>query len=245
MSQPKGARLPQARLHSPHATKTLQSKLMFPDRLLDIAPASARLLKRSMAPEAAVVPGLPHRPTCFACASTRPPPPRIARKPATCAHADADFDGLPRISMSTRRRAPLGLSRRWNYHALFVIIEILHRFFPLALIRCSRETFRNNQALTFRTLLASDRIAFATRPRASMACIHNERCRRNCETNRLPHRGHRRAGSAPTADSRHFLAHSPVPCSTFQKEARAPFETSLRASLRRAGARSSRDARWR
>jgi Transposase DDE domain len=33
-SQSQGARLPQARLHPPHAPKTMQSKIMFPDRLL-------------------------------------------------------------------------------------------------------------------------------------------------------------------------------------------------------------------
>ena len=33
MSQPQGARLPQARFHSPHAAKAMQSKIMFPDRL--------------------------------------------------------------------------------------------------------------------------------------------------------------------------------------------------------------------
>src|SRR6516165_7311713 len=34
MSQPQGARFPQARFYSPHASKAMQSKMMFPDRLL-------------------------------------------------------------------------------------------------------------------------------------------------------------------------------------------------------------------
>src|SRR5262249_44297793 len=36
MSQPQSARFPQARFYSPHASKVMQSKMMFPDRLLDI-----------------------------------------------------------------------------------------------------------------------------------------------------------------------------------------------------------------
>src|SRR5262245_19041116 len=34
MSQPQSARFPQARFYSPHASKAMQSKMMFPDRLL-------------------------------------------------------------------------------------------------------------------------------------------------------------------------------------------------------------------
>ena len=41
MPQPQGARFPQARLHPPHATKAMQSTIMFPDRLLRILRASA------------------------------------------------------------------------------------------------------------------------------------------------------------------------------------------------------------
>ena len=33
MPQPKGPRIPQTRLHSPHAAKAMQSQMMFPDRL--------------------------------------------------------------------------------------------------------------------------------------------------------------------------------------------------------------------
>ena len=36
MSQPQGARLPAPRLHPPHAAKTMQSRMMFSDRLCDI-----------------------------------------------------------------------------------------------------------------------------------------------------------------------------------------------------------------
>src|SRR5271157_6579789 len=37
MPQPQGARLPAPRLHSPHAAKTMQSLVMFSDRLLELA----------------------------------------------------------------------------------------------------------------------------------------------------------------------------------------------------------------
>src|SRR5271168_895531 len=51
--QPQGARLPQARFHPPHDAKTMQFKMMFPDRLYDLvfnlrpagAPISAREAK--------------------------------------------------------------------------------------------------------------------------------------------------------------------------------------------------------
>ena len=35
MPQPQGARLPPPRLHPPHAAKTMQSHMMFPDKLLE------------------------------------------------------------------------------------------------------------------------------------------------------------------------------------------------------------------
>src|SRR5262249_38688650 len=38
MSQPQSARFPQARFYSPHASKAMQSKMMFPDRLLGCVP---------------------------------------------------------------------------------------------------------------------------------------------------------------------------------------------------------------
>ena len=42
--QPQGARLPYARLHPPHAAKTMQSRMMFPDKLK--APAPAETVER-------------------------------------------------------------------------------------------------------------------------------------------------------------------------------------------------------
>jgi hypothetical protein len=39
MPQPQGPRLPAPRLHPPHAAKTMQSRMMFSDRLLGIPPA--------------------------------------------------------------------------------------------------------------------------------------------------------------------------------------------------------------
>jgi hypothetical protein len=35
MSQSQGARFPQARFYSPHASKAMQSNMMFPDGLLE------------------------------------------------------------------------------------------------------------------------------------------------------------------------------------------------------------------